>query len=229
MRLAGFELGEASTTLRWSERDLARLFTGTETDKPADASDRRHPGALPHRGRCADAQHDRGGNRPADDRTTRPARHHQRPAQLCHHRRRGPVAQGAAGAPGPVQAGRCTADETAARASANRHHERPGTHRRSRAARRPAERKGHHRHRRQDRADRPPVADRPAQHRGDQLRQPEVGAATGRCRRGVRRHHPQAGHLAIRCWFRTKKATSAHARSARRKSRCSPRPRKRST
>ena len=66
-------------------------------------------------------------------------------------------------------------------------------HRRSRPARRAAEREDEGRHRRQDRADRSPVGDRAAKHRGHQLRQPEVGAATGRCRRSVRRHHRKPG------------------------------------
>ena len=70
--------------------------------------------------------------------------------------------------------------------------ERRRPHRRSRPARRPAEREDDHPRRRQDRADRSPVRHRPATHRGHQLRQPEVGAATGRRRRGLRRHHAQA-------------------------------------
>ena len=74
--------------------------------------------------------------------------------------------------------------------------------------------KNDHRHRRQDRTDRPPVRHRPAHDRSDELRQPEVGAAAGRCRRCLPRHPPRRRRRAIRCSCPTSRATNARARSA---------------
>ena len=76
-----------------------------------------------------------------------------------------------------------------------RRRERFGAHRRGRPARRPAEREDHHRRPRQDRIDRPPLADRLAHDRSDQFRQPEVDSATCRCRGGFRRNTQASGRL----------------------------------
>ena len=67
-------------------------------------------------------------------------------------------------------------------------------HRRSRTARRAAERARARVDRRQDRVRQPAERGAPAGHRGVGVRQPEVGAADGGRRRGVRRHHARAGH-----------------------------------
>ena len=55
----------------------------------------------------------------------------------------------------------------------------------------------------QDRAGAPPAGGRPARDRGHQLRQPEVGAADGRQRRGHGRHPSASPACATRCWCRT--------------------------
>ena len=68
-----------------------------------------------------------------------------------------------------------------------------GPHRRSRSSRRPSERGGVRTDGGEDRVRQQAGGCRPHDDRGLCLRQPEMGAADGRCRRGVRRHHAAAG------------------------------------
>ena len=108
-------------------------------------------------------------------------------------------------------------------------HERlqPRPHRRSRRPRRPAERKDPAAGRREDRADRPAVLHRPDHHRGDQLRQPEMGTAAGRRGRGIPRHPQGAGRELSGAGAQPAGLCSGRARSAPPRSRCSPpRPRR---
>ena len=57
-------------------------------------------------------------------------------------------------------------------------------------------------------------SDRPQDHRSDQLRQPEVGAATGRRGRGVPRHPQGTGRQLSRCWCPTCRAMRVRVKSA---------------
>ena len=67
-----------------------------------------------------------------------------------------------------------------------------------------------------------------AGHRSVGVRQPEMGAADGRCRGGLRRHHPSRRHALHRRSCRIWPASIARSRPVSPRSRCSPPPPRRS-